>query len=148
MPISPASILKLRRLNIIDDRGLTGNGESILFSCVEIEETKVITDNVDEDFEEFWKTFPKDDEFRSYSRTRPLRWNKKETKEKYKEARVLHSHETIMRGLRNEIKAHSNSSENGFKYMKSSINWLTKEAFLDYDEIETVTKDEYGKEVI
>lgn len=107
--------------------------------------------NIDKEFEEFWLLFPKDDEFRHWGRTRPLRWNKKETKEQYRVARIVNSHELIMRALRNEIKAHSASTgENGFKYMKSSINWLAKEAFLDYDyaEAEETKPHEYGKEVI
>lgn len=109
------------------------------------------SDNIDAEFEEFWLLFPKDDEFRHWGRTRPLRWNKKETKSQYKTTRLTVDHETLMRALRNEIKAHSGSTkENGFKYMKSSINWLAKEAFLDYDypETEETKTHEYGKEVI
>ncbi len=55
-----------------------------------------------------------------------------------------------MDGLQAELNfRNSATTENGFKFMKSSTNWLLKEGFLDYDLTkEDRINDEFGKEIL
>lgn len=100
-----------------------------------------------DDFEEFWKLYPATDEFRHFPKTRQLRWNKQLTRTEYELALAKASHEEIMAGLRGEIAFRQDSqTENLFKYMKSSVNWLRSEYWNEHTEAEE-KGSLHGKEI-
>lgn len=106
--------------------------------------------NLAEEFNEFWLVYPKDDAFRHFFRTRPLRWNKQETYTQYKIARQKYSHHQLLGALHAEIQYRADGgNENLFKYMKGSVNWLKEEAFLNFlDEEKIEHKNAYGKDLM
>jgi hypothetical protein len=121
--------------------------ENILLEC--IDKAPIVEQPKDESFEVIWKMFPRDDEFRHFSKTRMIRWNKAETNKWYNEARLKYSHEQLQQALEREL-AYRNTSvkENLFKYMKGSVNWFKEEAFLNFLEMEDIKYDNtYGKDI-
>lgn len=150
--ISPGSILKLKKTGFIEENGLVSViGESLLLSLassspVEVEDKEAI----DEQFEEFWKEFPKNDAFRQFPKTRDLRLNKVETKRQYRIARQDYSHEQLIGALKAEIADKSGSTiKNLFTYMKGSVNWLRDKAFLDFFNYENTEEENnfFGKDI-
>lgn len=122
-------------MGLLENNQVTVVGENLI---AELHEPQEIELQVEQgDFEEFWKTYPRDDAFRHFGKTRTLRWNKQESKKEYQACLRRTSHENIMKALRNEIAYRETSErENLFKYMKSSINWLKTDhwyEFLDED---------------
>jgi hypothetical protein len=72
--ISPGSILKLKKTGFLDDNSkVSVIGESLILGLLEEAPTHIQMSNVDEQFEEFWNLFPKNDEFRHFPKTRNLR---------------------------------------------------------------------------
>ena len=146
--IFPASIIKLQRLNILDSElGITAVGETVLFDC--LDEDKVVVPAEDK-FDELWLLFPKDDEFKSFPRTRTIRTNKAQAKTEYYNTLAKgYTHEQLVNALKNEVIYRSESTkENLFKYMRSPINWFKNESYLDFVDINIVKPDEYGKEIL
>jgi len=149
LDIFPASIVKLKRLNILSDENtLTGNGESILFDCIDEEPTKVSNDT--DRFDQIWFVFPKDDEYGAFSSTRPIRYNKQETKRQYQIALEEYTHEQLLNALQCELQyRRSSGTENKLKYMKSSVNWFKTKEYLEFiDSKLEAPKEMYGKTIV
>ncbi|WP_333640711.1 hypothetical protein [Mesotoga prima] len=128
-----------------DDGTLTGVGETVLFDCI----AEIKTEQVNADrFDEIWLLFPRDDSFKSFSKTRLIRSNKPKAKEEYFAAIARGAtHEQLIASLQNEINYRSSSDgENLFKYMRSPVNWFKLDTYLDYEETENVRED-YGKQL-
>lgn len=146
--IFPASIVKLTRLGILDsNEKLTAAGENVVIDCLPMPaEPKIEEDQ----FDEIWLKYPRDDEYRHFGKTRLLRYNKAETKRAYQEVLKEYSHEDLLAALEREIRYRQDSKrENLFKYMKSSLNWFKHRAFMDFMEEEAINQqEEYGKEVV
>lgn len=147
--ISPGSLLKLKKTGFVEENGLVSViGESILLSLNTVTEP-VIEVNEDQ-FEDFWKEFPRDDSFRTFPKTRVLRFNKIETRRLYNMIRQEYSHEDLMKALKTEISERSKGGvKNLFTYMKGSINWLKDKSFLDYLNCEVVEEENtfFGKNI-
>lgn len=77
-----------------------------------------------------------------------LRWNKAKTKEEYQIALNEITHEDLMKALNNEIIYRSSGSGNLFKWMKSSVNWLSQKEFYEHLEDEVENKNLYGKDIV
>lgn len=149
--VTPASVLKLKRMKYInDDDSLTNAGEQVLFSCIE-KETEATNPPTEKsaDFDAIWLMFPKDDGFRHFEKTRMIRWNKAETKKEYDIALTKVTHEELVRALANEIayRKQSSTKENFFKYMKSSINWFKTEHYNEFLDEQLNVEDIHGKEL-
>lgn len=124
-------------------------GESLLLS-LNSDITEPIEPPNEDQFEEFWKLFPKNDAFRTFPKTRDLRLNKVETKKQYKIARQTYSHEQLIEALKAEVADKSGSTiKNMFTYMKGSVNWLKDKAFLDFMNYESPSEEEnfFGKNI-
>lgn len=148
--ISPGSILKLKKTGFLDESGkVSVIGESLLLDLVT--EVPIVPEvATEEQFEEIWSLYPRDDSFRQFPKTRTLRWNKVETLRQYKIARQTYSHEQLMFALKNEISDRNGSTiKNMFTYMKSSVNWFKDQAFLDYmtREVEPEEEHFHGKNI-
>lgn len=144
----PASFLKLKRFNILgEDGNLTVVGENTLFDCMD-EEKEAIP--ADDKFDEIWLAFPKDDEFKGFPRTRAIRTNKSAAKAEYHKALSKgHTHEGLLRALKEEIAYRSTSTkDNLFKFMRSPVNWFKLETYLDYEGEELTENLEYGKDIL
>lgn len=150
LDIFPASIVKLKRLNILaDDNNLTGNGESILLDCLDEPIDKPSSNDIDR-FDEIWFIFPKDDEYGAFSSTRPIRYNKQETKRQYQVALEEYTHEQLLNALQCELQyRRSSGTENKLKYMKSSVNWFKSKEYLEFiDSKLEAPKEMYGKTIV
>lgn len=147
----PATINKLVRLGFLKDSStLTPFGEEFILDLMD-EET-VTPDTFDENsFNELWLLFPKDDKYRHFPLTRPIRYNKAETRKAYKEALKEVNHTQLIECLNKEIYYRRQSeTENLFKYMKGSVNWLKEKAYEMYlNEDHTFYKDDeqFGKDL-
>lgn len=145
--IFPASIVKLKRLNILkDETTLTANGENILLDCIEEEKRETIEAP---NFDEIWLLFPKDDSNKSFQSTRLIRYNKPETRKQYEIALEEVSHERLMKALKAELSYRKDSgNENKLKYMKSSVNWFKTKAYEEFLDTSDDIEEKYGKQVI
>lgn len=136
---------------LADNEDITATGESVLFDCLDEDKT-IAPDPKADNFDEIWFLFPKDDEFKGFSKTRNIRVNKQQAKEEYYNCLSKgYTHEYMVRCLKNELASRGQSTkENLFKYMRSPVNWFKQETFLDYDyDVETEErKYEFGKKVI
>lgn len=147
----PATINKLVRLGFLKDSStLTPFGEEFILDLMD--EEIVAPDTFDENsFNELWLLFPKDDKYRHFPLTRPIRYNKGETRKAYKEALKEVSHAQLVECLNKEIYYRRQSeTENLFKYMKGSVNWLKEKAYEMYlNEDHTFYKDDeqFGKDL-
>lgn len=144
-------MLKLRKGGFLDeDNKPTVIAESLLLDLSN-QETIISEDYNEQQFDEIWFLFPKDDAFRNFPKTRTLRWNKNETLLQYKIARQKYSHEQLLSALKREIEDRNGSTiKNMFMYMKSSVNWFKTEAFLDYMGQEVTEKEQeqfHGKNI-
>lgn len=152
LAIAPASINKLKRMGLLENESsISVVGENIVIECLgeRPEPTKhpELQEIQNDLFEEFWKTYPSTDEFRHFPRTRQLRWNKQATKAEYIAAlnRAKSAYD-ILRGLQAEIAfRNASQTENMFKYMKSSVNWLKHNGWEEYDVTETT--NQHGKDL-
>ena len=137
----------MKRFKYIDDSALTATGENVLLSLVEIPveaPPKVKND----DFNEIWLTFPVDDSFRGYPKTRQIRYNKPETKRAYEAALNFKTHEELLTALRNEVAYRKQSeSENLLKYMYISYNWFNKQGY-DNGLMPEKVEAAYGKGIV
>lgn len=149
--ISPGSLFKLKKTGFLEESGkVSVIGESLILSLVSETPSVEQTDFSEQQFDEIWFLFPKDDAFRQFPKTRTLRWNKLETMRQYKIARQSYSHEQLVFALKNEISDRNGSTiKNMFMYMKSSVNWFKDQAFLDYMTREAEPEEEmfHGKSI-
>jgi hypothetical protein len=86
-------------------------------------------------FEEFWETYPLNDAFFNHPKTRTLRMNKAYTKKEYVKQSKIYGEDFIMDALRREIEdrmENSSGKKNSFTFMKSSLNYLKEQAFMQY----------------
>jgi len=86
-------------------------------------------------FEEFWETYPLSDEYFNFQKTRTLRLNKPYTKKEYVKQARIHGEDFIIDALRKEIEdrmENSSGKKNSFSFMKSSLNYLKENAFMQY----------------
>lgn len=85
-------------------------------------------------FEEFWELYPLNDEVYNFVKSRTLRVNKSGTKKEYMKQSKLHGEDFIIDCLQAEIEDRMENSlkKNAFTYMKSSLNYLKEQAFLQY----------------
>jgi hypothetical protein len=147
--LSPASTNKLVRMGLIENDSITTYGSGVVYACLD-EKEEVIKPVVENKFDEIWLKFPRDDSYRHFTTTRPIRWNKKETKIHYSKALETHTHEQLLKALKNEIdyRAANSTQENLFKYMKGSVNWFKDQSYLNFIEDEEIKLDnEFGKEI-
>lgn len=138
-------------MGILNEKGeVTVAGESIIMLIVDIPVPEEAEEDVLAYFEVFWKLYPRDDAYNTFSKTRQLRWNKSETRKLFIEYSKEYPQDILIEALSREINFRkSPSQENLFKYMCNSVNWFKKnafETFLDTDE-ETDQVNEYGKEI-
>ncbi len=148
--LSQASLSKMERMKILDKKGkLTPGGESIILLLVDEPERRE-NKSLDEEFELFWKLYPRDDSTSKYSKTRQLRWNKGGTKKEFFTLCENYGVEAVINALKKEIAFRTSpSEENLLKYMCNSVNWFKKEAYATFidDEEDEITTNEYGKEI-
>ena len=145
--LTPGSLLKLERLHYYENKTVTPTGESILFDCIgklpSIEVPKPTGDR----FDEIWLMFPRDDQYRHFDKTRPIRYNKIVTRKAYQD--LINNgvtHEDLVKGLENELIYRKDSSTvNLLKYMKASANWFETQQYLEFMNTEDSAKDQYGK---
>lgn len=106
--------------------------------------------NVESKFDEIWFLFPKDDAYRHFQSTRPIRYNKIETKKEYEIALGERTHEQLKEALTAELEYRkSSSAENKLKYMKSSLNWFKTKAYEEFMNVpEEIIEEKYGKTII
>jgi len=147
MNLYPASISRLKRLGFLDGEELSAMGENLVAEFVKTER-KVEKPTR---FEEFWLSFPKDDEHHTFSRTRAIRSNKALTKIEYEDTVVKGiTEDTLIEAVKKEVTWRKTfKMSNYLKYMKSPVNWLRDSVYLDSDNFDSAEiKDEYGKELI
>lgn len=148
--ITPASIKKLQSLNLLQDTGLTPTAQDLVVSATILAGDDVKTDNIDDEkFNEIWLTFPRDDGFQNFEKTRLIRYNKQMTKADYQVALREYTHEELLHALQAEIAFRSNSTkENMFKYMPASHNWFKRKCYEPFINSTIEEKiHEYGKEI-
>lgn len=105
---------------------------------------EVTPSKYEEQFEEFWSKFPKNDAFGTFPVNRKLRIEKEASKQIYSELLSKgYTHEQIMKGLETEIHFRSISSvdKNNFFYMRSTPVWLNKKTFLEFTDDDIHIKD-------
>jgi hypothetical protein len=131
--VVPAVINKLTRYGFIKNDKPTPQAEQLLIELID-EEPEPVTPKYDEEaFNKLWLMFPKDDAYRHHSPTRPIRYNKQETRKAYQAALNDVTHEQLVSCLEKELfYRRSSESENLFKYMKGSLNWFKDKAYENY----------------
>ena len=150
-PIPPASINKLVRMGLLENENtVTAIAENLI---AELDDGHKLHSNTTEnDFETFWKLYPKDDSFRGLPGSRILRYNKHQTRIAYANAlRRGAKPAGILAALKAEINYRvSNESENLFKYMKSSVNWLNESKWEDFADETPISQENinFGKDTI
>ncbi len=88
-----------------------------------------------EKFEEFWDNYPVSDEFFNFQKTRTLRLNKPYTRKEYVKQSKIYGEDFIIDALRKEVEdrmENSSGKKNSFTFMKSSLNYLKEQAFMQY----------------
>lgn len=145
--LTPGSMNKLKRLNLLENETLTDSAIDLLASCLELKFEKPVQEDKESKFEEFWKLYPRDDGNNQHSKTRQLRWNKPETKKLFLECEK--SADELINALNNEINFRkAPSKENMFAYMCNSVNYFKKKAYETFLTFEEDNIDElYGKEI-
>lgn len=85
-------------------------------------------------FEEFWELYPVSDEVYNFRKTRTLRMNKSATHKEYAKQAKIHGEDLIIEALKKEIEDRMENSlaKNSFSFMKSSLNYLKNQAFMEY----------------
>lgn len=126
--ITASSMHKLRDMGYLDRYFVpTKEVESLLARAFSVE-TK-IKSSYTEEFNEFWKIYPKATE-----EGRALRSNKSEAFKEY--SLVLasgYSPQHLLSKLKQDL-ANKASSKEGLKYMRGIVNWLRLETFNDIEE--------------
>jgi len=133
-------------------RLISKEGTEVLADIL-FEENNQVQLSIDEGFNEFWKMYPKDDGFRHWATTRPLKWNERKAKGIYisilREGK--YSADYINRALEKEIALRTKNSikENQFKWMKGAINWLSERMFENILDDKIITEeDDYERNVV
>lgn len=121
------NVPKLIRLGYLD------NSMAFTDSCLELVPDYKPEATVNR-FEEFWEKYPKSDEIFNYLKTRSLAINKSATRKEYIKQAAIYGEDTIIDALDAEVKDRFSMSlkKNAFSFMKSSINYLKTQQFLEY----------------
>lgn len=101
------------------------------------------TDEGQESFNMFWKTFPYHDGHGSFPKSRIIRQNKAAASKAWT---VLitsgYDSSMIITALEKEIEMRKQMSNarngNGLKYMKSPVSWLENKSFLDHQDTDEI----------
>lgn len=85
-------------------------------------------------FDEFWDLYPVSDEVYNFRKTRTLRVNRSATQKEYARQAKIHGEDLIIECLKKEIEDRMENSlaKNSFSFMKSSLNYLKNQSFMEY----------------
>lgn len=150
-PIKVETLLRLQTKGFLEPNKkdkLTLHGIKLIFGEESID---IFDPQILKDFKEWWKHFPTTDQHGSYPKRFIKRIQEENCYAAYRQARIKHNlkAEDLLIPMQEEVRTRivESTVENKLSFMKTSIDWLTKEEFLHYKTPEDNKKTLYNKDL-